>query len=63
MCKSGKGDNKWFPVKVGLCQGCVMSPWLYNLFMDGVMREFKAGILQGRVKFSTRGNTSKLSGL
>ena len=26
---------------VGLRQGCVMSPWLLNLFMDGVVRERK----------------------
>ena len=27
--------SEWFSVKVGLRQGCVMSPWLLNLFMDG----------------------------
>lgn len=25
-------------MKVGLWQGCVVSPWLSNLFMDGVVR-------------------------
>ena len=33
--------SDWFRVKVGLRQGCVMSPWLFNLFMDGVMREVR----------------------
>jgi len=28
-------------VKAGIQQGCVMSPWLFNIFMDGVMREVK----------------------
>ena len=31
--------SEWFPVNVGLRQGCVMSPWLFNVYMDGVVRE------------------------
>ena len=27
-----------FSVNVGLRQGCVMSPWLFNVCMDGVVR-------------------------
>ena len=27
--------SDWFPVRVGLRQGCVMSPWLFNLYIDG----------------------------
>ena len=30
--------TKWFKVGVGLIQGCVMSPWLFNVLMDGVVR-------------------------
>ena len=33
-----------------------MSPWLFILFMDGVMKEFKVNIMQGGVKFGMRGN-------
>ena len=35
----GNEVSEWFPVKVGLRQGCVMSPWLFNIYMDGVVRE------------------------
>ena len=31
--------SEWFPVNVGLRQGCVMSSWLFNVYMDGVVRE------------------------
>ena len=30
-----------FDVKVGLRQGCVMSPWLFNVYMDSIGREVK----------------------
>ena len=28
-----------FPVNVGLRQGCVMSPWLFYVYLDGVVIE------------------------
>ncbi len=28
----GNGVSDWFLVQVGLRQGCVMSPWLFNLY-------------------------------
>ena len=34
-------EGEWFRVRVGLRQGCVMSPWLFNVFMDGVMKEVR----------------------
>ncbi len=33
--------SECFEIKVGLRQWCVMSPWLFNIYMDGVMREVK----------------------
>ena len=37
--------NDWFPVNVGLRQGCVMSPWLFNVHMDGVVRQVNDRVL------------------
>ena len=34
-------EGEWFEVGVGVRQGCVMSPWLFNLFMDAVMKEVR----------------------
>ena len=33
----GNEVSEWFPVRVGLRQGCVMSQWLFNLYIDGVL--------------------------
>ena len=30
----GNEMSEWFPVRVGLRQGCVRSPWLLNLYTD-----------------------------
>ena len=43
--RGGMDVSKWFPVNVGLRQGCVMSPWLFNVYMDGVVGEVNARML------------------
>ena len=37
--------SEWLPVNVGLRQGCVMSPWLFNVYMDSVVREVNVRVL------------------
>ncbi len=43
-----------FAIGVGERQGCVMSPWLFSIFMDGCMREMKAkvGKIGARLKLN-----------
>ena len=44
-CVRVEGElSESFDVEVGVRQGCVMSPWLFNIFMDGCMREMKARV-------------------
>ena len=38
-------ESEWFPCNVGLRQGCVMSPWLLNVHMDGVVTDVNARVL------------------
>ena len=56
----GKEVSEWFPVRVGLRQGCVMSPWLFNLFMDGVVREVYARSMRAGVEFEGGLHVSQL---
>ena len=37
--------SEWFRVNVGLRQGCVMSPWLFNVYVDGVVQEVNVRVL------------------
>ena len=46
-----------FEVKMGLRQGCVMSPWLFNVFMDGVVREVYARVNGMGVKMRVNGES------
>ena len=41
----GNDVSEWFPVNVGLRQGCVMSSWLFNVYKDGVVREVNVRVL------------------
>ena len=50
----GSEVSEWFQVKVGLRQGCVMSPWLFNLYIDGVVREVNARVLGRGLKLIDR---------
>ena len=42
----GNAVSEWYPVNVGSRQGCVMSPWLFNVYMDGVVREVNVRVLR-----------------
>ena len=37
--------SDWFPVNVGLRRGCMMAPWSFNIYMDGVVREVNVMVL------------------
>ena len=48
----GGEESKWFELKVGLRQGCVMFPWLFNIYMDGVVREVYARAVKNGVNLA-----------
>ena len=44
----GNNASECFPVNVGLRQGCVMSQWLFNVYIDCVVREVNVKVLGER---------------
>ena len=45
----GHGTTDWFQIGKGVCQGCILSPYLFNLHAEYIMRnagleETQAGI-------------------
>ncbi len=44
-----------FNVEVGVRQGYVMSPWLFNIYIDGCIREMKVGVRDLGARLNVRG--------
>ena len=36
--KTGNGTTDWFQIRKGECQGCILSPCLFNLHAEYIMR-------------------------
>ena len=36
--RTGHGTTDWFQIGKGVCQGCILSPCLFNLYADYIMR-------------------------
>ena len=48
-------ESEWFKIGNGVRQGCVMSPWLFNIYMDGVMKEMMVEAAGGGVRVMENG--------
>ena len=47
--RTGHGTTDWFQIRKGVCQGCILSPCLFNFYAEYIMRhagvdEAQAGI-------------------
>ena len=48
------GTTAWFQVGKGVCQGCILSPCLFNLYAEYIMRNAKLDEVQARIKITGR---------
>ena len=37
--RTGHGTTDWFQIGKGICQGCILSPCLFNLYAEYIMRK------------------------
>ena len=48
------GTTDWFQIGKGVCQGCILSPCLFNLYADYIMRNAGLDEAQPGIKISGR---------
>ena len=52
--RTGHGITDWFQIGKGVCQGCILSPCLFNLHAEYIMRNAGLDEAQARIKISGR---------
>ena len=57
------GEIEYFKINSGVRRGFITSPWLFNVYMDAVMKEVKMGMGRRGVRFQEEGREWRLPGL
>ena len=52
--RTGHGTTDWFQIGKGICQGCILSPWLFNLYAEYIMRNAGLEEAQAGIKIAGR---------
>ena len=52
--RSGHGTTDWFQIGKGLCQGCILSPCLFNLYAEYITRNAGLDEAQAGIKIARR---------
>ena len=52
--RTGHGTTDWFQIKKGVCQGCILSPCLFNFYAEYIMRNAGLEETQAGIKISGR---------
>ena len=52
--RTGHGTTDWFQIQKGVCQGCILSPCLFNLYAEYIMRNAGLEESQAGIKITRR---------
>ena len=52
--RTGQGKTDWFQIGKGVCQGCILSPCLFNLYAEYIMRNAGLQDIQAGIKIAGR---------
>ena len=52
--RTGHGTTDWFQIGKGVCQGCILSPCLFNLYAEYIMRDSGLERAQAGIKIDGR---------
>ena len=54
IVRTGHGPTDWFQTGKGVCQGCILSPCLLNLYAEYIMRNARLEEAQAGIKITGR---------
>src|SRR5574342_664777 len=54
IVRTGHGTTDWFQIGEGIHQGCILSPCLFNLYAEYIMRNAGLGEAQAGIKIAGR---------
>ena len=52
--RTGNGTTDWFQIGKGVCQGCILSPCLFNLYAEYIMNNAGLEEVQNGIKIARR---------
>ena len=52
--KTGHGTTDWFQIGKGVCRGCILSPCLFKLYAEYIMRNAGVDEAQAGIKIAGR---------
>ena len=52
--RTGHGTTDWFQIGEEVCQGCILSPCLFNLYAEYIMRNTRVEEAQTGIKIAGR---------